>query len=172
MLETNRLVIRPARLRDAKALFDVYGDAETMRYWSSLPDQTLAETKARVDSMRHATSYFVFELEDRAIGAGGVHQDNEIGYILNRTHWGKGLMREALVALIPWLFDQLALAEITADVDPNNAASIRLLTSLGFVETGRKADTIKIGDTWFDSVYFALSRRDFVASQLPTKTLG
>jgi RimJ/RimL family protein N-acetyltransferase len=65
---------------------------------------------------------------------------------------------EALTALIPILFDRNAIDAITADVDPRNLASLRLLTSLGFEETDRAARTIRVGDDWQDSVYLALQR--------------
>ncbi|MFO1088248.1 MAG: GNAT family protein [Hyphomicrobiales bacterium] len=35
---------------------------------------------------------------------------------------------------------------------PRNTASLRVLAKAGFVETGRAARTIKIGDEWCDSV--------------------
>jgi RimJ/RimL family protein N-acetyltransferase len=45
-------------------------------------------------------------------------------------------------------------------VDPRNAASIALLTRLGFRETGRAERTLLWRDEWCDSTYFALSRQD------------
>ena len=161
MLTTDRLLIRPARIEDAEALFEVYGDPETMLYWDSLPDETRAQTQKRVRRFVGAQTYFVLEHQGRAIGTAGVHRDAEIGYILNRAHWRQGLMREALLALIPWLFDRLRVDELTTDVDPHNTASIALLHSLGFRETGRDKNTLQVGDVWFDSVYLALAQDDF-----------
>jgi ribosomal protein S18 acetylase RimI-like enzyme len=51
-----------------------------------------------------------------------------------------------------------AMDAITADVDPRNVASLRLLARLGFEETGRAARTCQVGDEWQDSVYLALRR--------------
>ena len=47
----------------------------------------------------------------------------------------------------------LGSTELTADVDPRNAASLALLRRHGFVETGRAAATWQIGDEWCDSIY-------------------
>jgi RimJ/RimL family protein N-acetyltransferase len=63
-----------------------------------------------------------------------------------------------MVAVMRHLFAARDLAELTADTDPRSAASIRLLTRLGFVETGRAARTLLWGDEWCDSVYFAVTR--------------
>ena len=160
MLQTERLLIRPAQPEDAKPLFEVYGDAETMRYWDTLPDTDADQTARRVGWMvqMKPTTYFVLEHDGTAIGNAGIHSGEELGFILHRAHWRKGLMSEALGVLIPWCFETLPLAQMTADVDPRNTACIALLTELRFVETGRAARTIKVGDAWCDSVYFALPR--------------
>ena len=47
---------------------------------------------------------------------------------------------------------------LTADVDPRNAASLRLMERLGFRETHRAQRTWHIGDEYCDSVYFRLER--------------
>jgi len=64
---------------------------------------------------------------------------------------------EAMRALIPHLFAG-GLTRLTADADPRNAASIGLLTSLGFTETHRADRTYCIAGEWSDSVYFTLDR--------------
>jgi len=47
---------------------------------------------------------------------------------------------------------------LTADVDPENAASIRLLERLGFLRTGFAERTWNVGGEWKDSLYYGLSR--------------
>ena len=58
-------------------------------------------------------------------------------------------------------------AQATADVDPENAASIRVVQRLGFVQTGFAERTWNVGGEWKDSVYFALSREDWRARTRP-----
>ncbi|WP_299302501.1 GNAT family N-acetyltransferase [uncultured Litoreibacter sp.] len=163
MLNTDRLLIRPARAEDAGDLFEVYGDAETMRYWDSPPDQDVPVTAKRVVGMMRAEpqTYFVLEHEGRAVGTAGVHQDAEIGFILHRAHWRKGLMREALTVLIPWLFDTLNTDTLTADADPRNEGSVGLLKAVGFQVTGTAKNTFCVDGVWTDSVYLALARDAF-----------
>lgn len=161
MLQTERILIRPARTDDAAPLFAVFGDAETMLYWDSLPDADPSVTASRVAGLMRQTkpvTYFVFETENTPIGTGGVHQGTELGFILNRTFWRQGLALEALTALIPHLFSTLDTDHLTADVDPHNAASLSLLDRLGFVKTGTASRTFQIGDRWCDSVYLRLDR--------------
>jgi RimJ/RimL family protein N-acetyltransferase len=62
--------------------------------------------------------------------------------------------------VIDRVFSTRAVDILTADVDPENAASIRLLQRLGFVRTGFGERTWNVGGVWKDSLYFALSRAD------------
>jgi RimJ/RimL family protein N-acetyltransferase len=47
-------------------------------------------------------------------------------------------------------------SRLTADVDPRNLRSIKLLEKHGFVETGRANGTWQVGNELCDSVYLAL----------------
>ncbi|MFM9976790.1 MAG: GNAT family N-acetyltransferase [Sphingomonadaceae bacterium] len=143
-LRTERLVLRQLLAADAEALNAAMSDAMLMTWWSSAPHETLAQTEAYVarnaelrDGWRcwaittdgaQALGWVVL-IEKRA----GVH---EVGYILARTAWGKGLAREAVGMVVDHAFEVLRLRRVFADVDPDNAGSIRLLEALGFEREG------------------------------------
>ena len=97
------------------------------------------------------------------MGKAGFYRFPDIGYILAPDLWGQGLVAEALAPIIARAFTTGGLERITADVDPRNHASIRLLEKLGFAETHRAERTWLIAGAWCDSVYFALSREDWLA---------
>ncbi len=162
MLRTARLTLRPPHVTDLEDLHGVYGDARAMRYWSTPPHADLAETERWLQGVIAATGaapkYLVIEHDGRAIGTAGIHEGAEIGFILHADFWRRGLMREALEALIPYLFDVTGAEALTADADPLNAASIALMTALGFEETGRAERTFFINGAWADSVYLRLPR--------------
>ena len=94
------------------------------------------------------------------IGKVGLWQMPEIGYILHPDYWRRGFATEAVQAVIAHGFETLGLDRITADVDPDNAASLAMLIKLGFVITGQAKNTIEIGGKWFDSIYLELLARD------------
>jgi RimJ/RimL family protein N-acetyltransferase len=56
----------------------------------------------------------------------------EVGCMLARSHWGQGLMGEALSALIAYA-RQLGIITLLADIEPNNLPSQRLFERLGFI---------------------------------------
>ena len=91
------------------------------------------------------------------------HQQNrraEIGYILNHNYWRRGLMKQALQAVIDFAFTTLELHRIEADVDVDNTASLGLLESLGFEREGLFKERWRVYDEWQDSVMLALLNPD------------
>ena len=159
---TARLRLRRAEMDDLAAIHAVLSDAQAMRYWSTTPHATLEQSRVWLASMVAASPSesddFLIEYEGRVIGKVGCWRMPEIGFILHSDFWGKGLAREAIGAAIEHILATLPVEAIIADVDPRNAASLRLLTRLGFVETGRAARTMQVGEEWCDSVYLARRR--------------
>lgn len=162
---TPRLVLRRARPSDLHDLHAVMSHPEAMRYWSTPPHDDIAQTREFLEAVMAGTpddsDDFMVELPaagGRLIGKVGCWRAPEIGYILHPDFWGRGLAREALEAILPHVFARFPVDALTADVDPRNAVSLRLLARLGFHETGRAERTLKVGDEWCDSVYLALPR--------------
>jgi len=140
----------------------VLGNAQATRYWSRPAHESLEQSREWLRSMLDAptdlSDDYVVEYEGRVIGKAGCWRLPEIGFILHPDHWGRGLAREALEAVIPHIFSRFPVEALTADVDPRNAASLALLKGLGFVETGRAKGTWDLGGELCDSVYLALPR--------------
>ena len=161
-LVTPRLKLRRAGPGDLMDLHAVLSDRKAMRYWSTPPHANLEQTRVMLAGMIDASADeaddFVVELGGRVIGKAGCWKLPEIGYILHPDCWGQGLAHEAVSAAIEHVFAAHAISAIAADVDPRNAASLRLLARLGFVETGRATGTVEVAGEVCDSVYLALSR--------------
>src|SRR5215831_5920430 len=62
----------------------------------------------------------------------------EIGWRLPRVSWGKGYATEAASRIVGYAFQDLALSEIIACINPENVRSISIATRLGFLRAGRK----------------------------------
>lgn len=148
-LETPRLIMREAKPEDRDGLFALYADEEVMRYMPLDPFRSVEEADdelgwhARI--FREGTG-IRWMIEDRDSGefAGtcgflGIEREHnrmEIGYDLAPAFWGRGLMPEAVRAVLGFGFGPLGANKIEARVDPGNAASIRLMDKLGFVQEG------------------------------------
>jgi ribosomal-protein-alanine N-acetyltransferase len=90
----------------------------------------------------------------------GALQAANIGYALDEKAQGKGLMTEALQAVIHYAFDELGLHRIMADHLPDNHRSAAILARLGFEIEGYAKDFLRMGDgQWHDHVRTALVNR-------------
>lgn len=165
-LHTPRLTLRSARSGDLDGLHAVLSDPRATLWWSTPPHETLEETRTWLDAMiANGPDHpdFVIELDGRVIGKAGFWRLPDVGYILNPDVWGQGLAAEAVGAAIDHVFRTREIETLTADVDPENAASIRLLERLGFVRTGFAERTWNVGGVWKDSLFYGLSRADRAA---------
>ncbi|MDP2764109.1 MAG: GNAT family N-acetyltransferase [Brevundimonas sp.] len=163
---TPRLILRTARPDDLEALHAVLSDPRATRWWSTPPHETLEQTRVWLENMiANGPDHpdFVIELDGRAVGKAGFYEMPDVGYILHPDAWGRGLAHEAVGAAIDHVFRTRDVQTLTADVDPENAASIRLLERLGFVRTGFAERTWNVGGAWKDSLYYSLSRADRAA---------
>lgn len=158
-IRTERLLLRRARVDDAVAMHRIMSDPVAMRYWSTPPHKTLGDTERWIASMVEADAArddFIVTLDGQLVGKLGAWKLPEVGFLLDPRIWGMGYAAEALDAYV----DRrriLGSVELTADVDPRNRASIRLLKRTGFYETGRASGTWQVGDELCDSIYFRLS---------------
>ena len=102
-LETSRLVLRTARPGDLDALHAIYSDPEAMRYWAEPPHPSAERTQGLLNRMiagsDPVTRYFVLTRDGKVIGTAGNHHGTEVGFMLARSCWGQGLMREAIEAV-------------------------------------------------------------------------
>lgn len=160
-LATPRLVLRPLQTGDVALLHALLCDPRVMRYWSTAPHRDIAQTGAWVAASLAAMADgnahdFGVIHEGRLIGRVAFWHGDETGFFFDPAWHGKGLAREALAALFDYGFGQLGFDQVRADVDPENAACLRLLGRLGFRRTGTAKNTLEIDGKWFDSVYLTL----------------
>lgn len=166
-IHTSRLLLRLVAESDLSSLLEIHSEEEVVRYlpfatWRGMPDASawyervvsryndgVANQFAIVEQSKNAVigSCMLFGLE---AGSGRA----EIGYLLGSRHWGCGYMREALAALVTFVFSELALRRLDAGADARNIRSHRLLLSLGFVHEGslRQRRIVK-GEVIDDNLY-------------------
>ena len=166
-IRTARLLLRRARADDLEAIHAILSNPAATRFWSTPPHSSVEESaewlRSMIEEPAELRDDYVIEYRGQAIGKAGCWRLPEIGFILHPDHWGKGFAREALEAVIATLFERHPVTALKADVDPRNHASLSLLKSLGFVETGRAKGSWIVGEEVCDSVYLALPR----PAQLP-----
>ena len=157
---------------DAPALLSIYSDPEAMRYWSSGPWTSLSQAEAYAAA--GLAGYEDGTMLRIGIEAGGAlagiinvyrfdaqNRRCELGYMLGRSHWGKGYMSEALRAVLDYVFDEYGLHRIEADIDPRNEASAKLLQGLHFIKEGHLRQRWIVNGEICDSDIYGLLRSDW-----------
>ncbi|TAG76576.1 MAG: GNAT family N-acetyltransferase [Burkholderiales bacterium] len=90
-----------------------------------------------------------------------------LGYSIDESLQGHGLITEALASTNAYVFDTLRLHRIAANYMPRNERSAAVLRKLGFVIEGHARDYLRIADRWEDHVLTALINENWV----PQRTL-
>ena len=91
----------------------------------------------------------------------GPFQSCMLGYAIDRSHEGHGLMYEVLQATLAHAFEVLRLHRVQANYMPENHRSARLLERLGFRVEGLARDYLYINGAWRDHVLSALTTAHF-----------
>jgi ribosomal-protein-alanine N-acetyltransferase len=172
LIFTPRLTLRPLTAADAPDLYAMFADPEAMRYWSSGPWTDPAQGDAYVAAGQAGDAdgsmlRMGIEMEGALAGVANMYKFDkqnrrcDIGYMLARASWGKGVMQEALAALIEYAFEELDLHRIEADIDPRNHASARLLQSLHFIKEGHLRERWIVNGEICHSDIYGLLRSDW-----------
>jgi len=177
----NQLAVLPrVRLRrmgegDVPSLFAIYSSEEGTRYLARPRMTDSAEAQqmlARIEAGYADGSALQLAIERNSDGAFlgvcllfnivlGRAARAEIGYTLAREHWRQGYLAEALPALIDHAFGAMQLNRLEADIDPENAASARVLERLGFRREGLLRERWIVRGKPSDSAMYGLLRSEW-----------
>lgn len=142
-LETERLRLRAFREDDLDAFADIYADPEVMRFIGegSTTDRTGTwRTMSLLLGHWALRGYGIWAAEEKESGAlvGRIGLWNpegwpglEVGWLLARSHWGRGLATEGGRRALAFAFEELGADHVISLIRPANAASIRVAERLG-----------------------------------------
>jgi RimJ/RimL family protein N-acetyltransferase len=144
ILETERLTLREFDEGDVPAFYILGSDPAITRFtgdggFTSIEHaREVLCTRPLADYRKYGFGRWacVHKKREEVIGFAGLKyledlQEVDIGYRLLPAYWGVGLTTEAGRAVLDYGFVQLHLEEIIGLVDPENAASVRVLEKLG-----------------------------------------
>jgi len=169
VLETQRLKLRALTMDDVPVLFEMHTNPLMNRYTDRAKLQTMEEAVAKMKLIldnvaKRDTLAWAIELKETKKQIGDIsfwrfekeHYRAEIGYALLPDYWDKGYMREAARCAIDYGFSICNIHSIEANVNPNNAASIKLLEKLNFVREAYYKENYFYNGKFLDSAVYSL----------------
>lgn len=174
-IETPRLILRMAQMTDAESMFRNWAsDPEVTKFltWPTYQSIDSAYTILDLWIKEYEKPYFyqwMIELKDinEPIGSISVvhHRDDiaeaEIGYCIGHSWWHKGIMTEALAAVIQFLFTEVGMNRIEAKHDINNPHSGGVMKKCGMKYEGTSHASDHNNQGICDIAHYAILRNDF-----------
>ena len=172
-LETERLILRPLRMRDARDMFAYAQDSEVSRHVLWAAHRHIGETRRflRTAIRQYHRGFpgslaIEWKASGRMIGTvgfmwiNGEYRSAEVGYSLSRDYWNRGIMTEALRAVVAYGFDSLNLNRIEAQHDCDNPASGRVMEHVGMRYEGTLRKRLRNKGRFVDVKLYAILRDD------------
>ena len=147
ILETDRLILRAWEITDLDDFFEYasvegVGEKAGWEHHKS-KDKSLEILKMFIEEKK--VFAIVLKENQKVIGSIGIEElseeldkdlDNllgrELGYVLNKDYWNKGIMKEAVSKVVDYCFNTLKLNFLMASYFNHNIASKKVLEKLNF----------------------------------------
>lgn len=172
-IRTERLLLRRLTPRDALDMYEYSKDPEVARHVLWDAHRSVAESRNYIRYMirkyrlGEPSSWGIEHvLDGKLIGTIGFmwfQQDNsstEVGYSLSRAYWNKGLMTEALGAVIDYAFDRLHLHRVEAQFEIDNPASGAVMRKVGMQMEGVLRGRLYNKGKYVDVALYSILRDD------------
>ena len=181
MLHGRRVLLRPLTLHDFDAWREVRRRChDWLTKWEPrrIPGQPdtvedrhafSARCSVRMREIQLGTGYgfgifvdgsFAGEININSIHR-GAHQSAYIGYWIDEQLAGQGYMPEAVVTVLRFAFEELALHRVQISIIPRNTASRRVVEKLDLRDEGLAQRYLEINGTWEDHIRYAITSEEW-----------
>ena len=175
MLQTERLILRRFVDSDAEAMFQNWASSdENLTYvtWDPHSNVEITQNSIRnwVASYTNPNYYkwaiCLKENPGQVIGDISIveiHEEDsscEIGYVLGKAYWGRGMMTEALKAVLYFCFTQAGFQKVRARYASLNPASGRVMEKAGMSYLKTITNGVERKGYLADLIYYQISREE------------
>ena len=145
-IETQRLILRAWKETDLEDFYEYASVDGVGQRCGWLPHKDIEESRRILAMFMEEKKTFALELKENGkvigsigleardvdLGIDGNLMGREIGYVLNKDYWGRGLMPEAVKAVIDFCFRELSFDWLTCGHFVWNDQSRRVVEKCGF----------------------------------------
>ena len=169
-LDTERLHLIEITQFHLNDFYKLFSDERVARYYNIVPFVEEKDAQKYLDWFAHRFKEklgirwgIALKGEEHIIGTLGFnhfhrHHRANVGFDLQVDFWNKGVITEALRAVIDFGFKDLEVNRIDAEVMRGNLASERVLSKLGFRREGVLRDWMYWNEKYYDMTMFSLLR--------------
>jgi ribosomal-protein-alanine N-acetyltransferase len=150
-----RTTLRPVDREDREAFLEMAGESRGFHSpWTSAPgtDEEFQRYLDRSGSDRFVGLVLLESSSRHLVGVfnlseivRGPFQNAYLGFYVHARYAGQGLMSEGLRLTLRYAFGVLKLHRLEANIQPDNARSVRLVERCGFVREGFSPKYLMIG---------------------------
>jgi RimJ/RimL family protein N-acetyltransferase len=165
-IKTPRLILRTPKAQDVKDFFAYASDPEVgpRAGWSA--HTTIEQSYYILESfIIHKDVWSIVHKEDKKmIGTIGLHyrdDEYEVGYVLSKDYWSRGLMSEALHSLLDYAFHKRKLPIIYCGCFPDNKRSKRVIEKAGFKFIKEVKNNDRLQEFSPTRLVFSLTKEEF-----------
>lgn len=174
ILDTERLILRKVTLEDVEDMYLYGSNEEVSKYVTWNTHKTLADTKDFV-------KFVLNNYENKQVAPWGIeykengkfigtidfvwwqpnHKIAEIGYVISKDYWGKGLTTEAAKEVISFGFEKMELVRIQARCFVKNIGSARVMEKTGMSFEGIIRNGMFVKGKHQDLKMYSILKEDF-----------
>lgn len=168
-ITTEKLLLRRMTEKDAGEILFLRSSKEVMKYIDRPRAISMQDAEGFLDNVNSSLDandgitwgITMKENPEKLIGTIGYyrmkkeHYRAEIGYMLHPAFWKKGIMKEAILAVLEYGFNIMRLHSIEAHINADNAASAGVLEATGFIKEAHFKEDFFFDGTFRDTVIYS-----------------
>ena len=171
-LESDRLLLRQITAADVNEIYELRSNKDEMKY---IPRplcithedamELVKMIQQKIEENEGINWAITLKGDDRLIGYIGhyrikwEHFRSEIGYMILPKYNGQGIVSEAIKLVVQYGFNEMNMHSLEGIIDPENAASARVLEKNGFVKEAHFIENEFFDGKFIDSVVYTLLNR-------------
>lgn len=173
-LTTGRLLLRAFESEDLQSLYAYCSEPDTGIHADKKPHESIEESRQLLNQLMQEDLTWAIcdKVSGENIGAVWLREDHRrrrdksrcrvLGYLLDKGHWGQGLMTEAVSCVVDYAFKDLQLEMISTYRFSYNHRSGRVMDKTGFVYEGTlRQATERFDGALLDVSCFSQTRQEW-----------
>ncbi len=174
ILKTNRLILRPFKLSDAKTVQQLSGKKEIANTTLNIPypypdgvaEKWISTHQQEFELGKSIHYAIILKKTKKLLGAVSLvitkkFNHAELGYWIDKNKWGKGFATEAAKALLEYAFNTRCLHKIFAKHITRNPASGKVMEKLGMKKEGLLKEHILKSATYENAAIYAILKNEW-----------